>query len=102
MFRFAVLLGLLTGGCATGADIYRAGVDETVVIAKPLVDVSRCMALQLGSAPVAEPDGGIFFLKGGYGETLALFTLSPIPAGTQVEIRRRGKTVSTGMWRKCR
>jgi hypothetical protein len=102
MFKPTVLGSLLLAGCASAADIYSAGVDETAVIEKPFAEVSRCMSLRMGAAPITEPDGKATFLIGNGYQTIGMFTLSAVPEGTLVEIRRRSSTVSTGMWRDCR
>lgn len=102
MFKPIILL-LALCGCASSQDIYEAGVDETAIIARPLADVIQCMAIRMGSAPVTDASGkATFFIPNGMGASIGMFTLSAVPEGTLVEIRRRGGTVSTGMWRDCR
>ena len=97
------VLLIVLSGCASAADVYAAGVDETVVIERPLAEVTECMALRMGSAPVQTQDGkATFLIDNGYGAVIGMFSLSAVPEGTQIDIRRRGGTVSTGMWRDCR
>lgn len=103
MLKSIVLLVLLTAGCASAANIYSSGVDETAVIQKPLGEVVQCMTLKMGSAPITDPDGKTaFVVKDAYDHPLGLISLSPAAAGTLVEVRRRDSLASTGMWKSCR
>lgn len=97
-----ILLTVLLTGCATAANIYDGGVDETAVIEKPLAEVTQCMTMRMEAAPASGPDQKTtFFVKDAYNSTLALISLSPDPKGTLVEVRRRDSLVSSGMWKKC-
>lgn len=102
MVKPIVLIALLASGCATATDIYAAGVDETAVIKRPLDDVSQCMTLRMGAAPAVIDGRPTFMIGNGMGSNIGMISLSPVTEGTLVEIRRRGGTVSTGMWRDCR
>lgn len=95
-------LTLLLSAC-TAASVYRSPVDETATIARPLVEVDRCMQLQVGAPPITTPDGKTtFVLKNSDDGVQGLISLSAVAGGTRVEIRRISAVVPTGFWRNCR
>lgn len=100
------LIALLTVGlaaCATPTDIYSSEVDLSETSPKPLAEVSQCLQLRWAEAPITAPDGKLNFpMKNGYGQVLGLVTLTPIPEGTLLELRKTGQLMIGGQnWRGC-
>lgn len=101
--RKIILLFSLLGACATPTDIYSSPIDISATSAKPIAEVSQCLQLRWAEAPITAPDGKISFpMKNGYGQVLGLLTLTTVPEGTLLELRKTGQLAIGGEnWRAC-
>ncbi len=103
MRNIAIGLTALVAACATPADIYSSEIDLAETSAKPIDEISQCLQLRWGSAPITAPDGKLTFpMKNAYDQVLGLLTLSPVENGTRLELRKTGQMIFGGQdWRKC-
>lgn len=103
MRNLIAFLAVALAACATPTDIYSSEVDLSETSTKPLAEVSQCLQLRWAEAPITAPDGKLSFpMKNGYGQVLGLVTLTPIPEGTLLELRKTGQLMIGGQnWRGC-
>jgi hypothetical protein len=103
MRNLIAFLAVALAACATPTDIYSSEVDLSVTSAKPLAEVSQCLQLRWAEAPITAPDGKLSFpMKNGYGQVLGLLTLTAVPEGTLVELRKTGQLMMGAQnWREC-
>lgn len=85
----AMLLSLT--GCATASEISSKAPARTADSDKPIDVVSRCLQLELATAPITLPDGRTgFLMDNGRGVTLGIVTIEPRGTGTHLELRKQG------------
>lgn len=104
MFKPLVLIAALAAAsCATPGDIYASEVDLSETSSRPLAAVSRCLQLRWAEAPITAPDGQLSFpMKNGHGQVLGMLTLTSVPEGTLIELRKTGQMLFGGQdWLKC-
>jgi hypothetical protein len=103
MRNLIAIAALLLASCATPQDIYSSEVDVAETTAKPLAEISQCLQLRWAEAPITAPDGKLNFpMKNGYGQVLGMLTLTPVPDGTLIELRKTGQLAIGGEnWRAC-
>jgi hypothetical protein len=98
-----VIAALLLAACATPMDIYSSEIDIAETSPKPIGEISQCLQLRWAEAPITGPDGKLSFpMKNGYGQVLGLLTLTTVPGGTLLELRKTGQLAIGGEnWRAC-
>lgn len=100
--RAVVLAAAALAGCASVSDMYASPVDATVVSPKPLQEVSSCLQLKYATAPLVAPGGEtMLLLKNIQQVTIGILTLSTVPEGTKIEMRRSRSVGALGDWRSC-
>jgi hypothetical protein len=102
--RFAVIvLAAAVGACATPQDIYKSEVDFDETTSKSVAEVSQCMQLRYGSAPITTPDGKTgFMMKNGFQQIFGVITLEPAESGTRIQVRKTGQAmINARDYRHC-
>lgn len=91
MRSLVACLLLLLAGCASASQVYQKPVARTAVSTKSVDTVSRCLQLELATAPVTLPDGRTgFMMDNGHGVVLGIVTIEPLDAGTKLELKKQG------------
>lgn len=102
MNRAAVIACLSLSACASVGDLYGSGVDETFTSTKPIATVSSCLQVKYATAPITTPGGETtFIMKNAQQAPLALLTLTVVPEGTRIDMRRANAINILGNWRSC-
>lgn len=98
--KYAPLLMLALGGCATTSTQMTREPSETVRSTKSAEGVAACIANKNGTNVETGEDGGrMIRIKNGYGGVGMIFAVYPDGEGTRVEIRKSG--IAVARHRQC-